>query len=51
MSEITMLSVMNRNRQRKIEAKYGEHLLNYPLYTSYQEEYNYENLKNAIKLD
>ena len=49
MSEITMLSVMNRNRQRKIEAKYGEHLLNYPLYTSYQEEYNYENLKNAIK--
>ena len=49
MSEITMLSVMNRNRQRKIEAKYGEHLLNYPLYTSYQEEYNYENLKDAIK--
>ena len=49
MSEITMLSVMNRNRQRKIEAKYGEHLLNYPLYTSYQEEYNYENLKDSIK--
>ena len=49
MSEITMFSVMNRNRQRKIEARYGEHLLNYPLYTSYQEEYNYENLKDAIK--
>lgn len=49
MSEITMFSVMNRNRQRKIETRYGEHLLNYPLYTSYQEEYNYENLKDAIK--
>ena len=49
MSEITMVSVMNRNRQRKTETKYGEHLLNYPLYTSYQEEYNYENLKDAIK--
>jgi len=49
MSEITMLSVMNRNRQRKVKTRYGEYLASYPLYTSYQEEYNYENLKDAIK--
>lgn len=40
---------MNRNRQRKTETKYGEHLLSYPLYTSYQEEYNYDNIKDALK--
>ena len=49
MREITMSSVMNRNRQRKTESRYGEYLASYPLYTSYQEEYDYENLKDAIK--
>lgn len=49
MNEITMNSVMNRNRQRKTETKYGEHLSSYPLYTSYQEDYNYDNIKDSIK--
>ena len=47
MSEITMMSVLNRARQREVPSRYGR-CLTYPLYTSYNEVYDYNNLKNSI---
>jgi hypothetical protein len=42
-----MMSVLNRARQREIPSRYGR-CLTYPLYTSYNEVYDYNNLKNSI---